>query len=220
MKKVVCIFLMFFSILVLRPVPNTHAVIAVTDITANKTLLATYAKMTVIFTKLSAMYTVAKTHLDTAVEVEAMMSDAYETHETIKNFDIQEFVDDFKNLDDVGSDNPFGRIDAFQGVVLNKEASGFGMVDFVTDQKNRIKRLKRLAKLKIASLKNMGKASRDIKERESGQITAQSTATLAALATMEKQRKEREENSKAKGKKREKDKVKEMGAVYKAMGKS
>ncbi len=217
MKKYAVLLLMLFCFQLVVPTPPASALV-VTDVTANKTLLAIYAKFTAMFAKLSSMYTVSKGHLDSAVEVENMMSDAYDTYTTIVNLDLEEIIEDFQSDDGLYSDNPFGRLGTVQNITEEKVSLGQGNIDFATSQKNRIKNLRRLSKLKIASVKNMGKANRDIPQRKSNQITAQSTTTLAILASIEQREKERKaletERLKKEGKKAESH----MGKIYGLIG--
>ena len=219
MKKAIQVLMMMCVLFVAVPPPPSASVLAVTDVTANKTLLAAYAKMTAIFTKLSAMYTVGKTHLDTAVEVEGMMSDAYDTYDTIVNLDLQEIIEDFKSSDGLYTDNPFGRLTAVQGFVEGKVSLGQDTIDYAVSLKNRVKNIERLAKLKIAAIKNMGKASKDVNDRKSNQITAQSVAILAALAALEEQEKKEKAIAKGNAKKVEKEAILDMSSIYSAMGK-
>ncbi len=210
MKKFLLILLMLS--VQFAPISRASAGMVVFDPTTNKTLMA-------IWTKLVSMYTLAKQHLDTAVEIENMASDANSTYQTITNLDIKQIADDFKSGDVFDGTGPFGKLGVIQFEVEDKVSRGQDNVDYAVAQKNRIQNLRRLAKLKSASLKNMGKASKDLKARDSGQITAQSTATLAALATMDENRKEQAALAEAKAKKDRKRSMRGMTKIYKAMGK-
>ncbi|MFQ5598873.1 MAG: hypothetical protein ACE5GK_12610 [Nitrospiria bacterium] len=209
-KKVSLILVILFLNLSVSP-PPANAIVTF-DPTANKTLMA-------IWTKLTVMYTTIKAHLDTAVEMEEMMSDAHSTYQTISNLDISEIAADFQSGEILNGAGPFGKLGMLQLEIEDKVSAGEDHLDYAVAQKNRIQNLRRLAKLKAASFKNMGKASRDLKERDSGQITAQSTATLAALATLEENRKEKTAIAAAEAKNEEKKTIRRMGEIYTAMGK-
>ena len=205
--------------LVLFAATPVYATMPVNDPLANKTLLAMWGKITAMAAKINQMYTVAKGHFDSAVEVEELLSEAHSTYETVINLDVNEIAESFKTggeLDDVG---PFGQLGAIQQGVEDKVSTGEDTVDFAAAKMNRIKNIERLSKLKAASFKNMGKASKNLKERDSDQITAQSTSTLAALEALKQQEKEQERLANGKIKKEEEKETLGMGNVYGAMGK-
>ncbi len=217
MKKFSLLIGMLLLFSVVTPLPKASALM-VTDVTANKTLLAAYAKMTAIFTKLSAMYTVGKAHLESAVEMENMISDAHSTYQTLSNLDLKELAEDFKSGDVLEGAGSFGTLGAIQDEVDSKVSTGGSTVDFGVSQKNRIQNLQRLGKLKMASVENMGKASTDLKERDSSQITAQSTATLAMLASIEQREKEQKALEAEKAEKAGQKTESHMGSIYGLMG--
>jgi len=212
---------LFLSILVLFHltivVPPASALV-VTDVTANKTLLAVYAKMTAVWTKLAAMASVAKDHYDSAVEVEQIISDANQTYQTISNFDLNNIAAEFQSGDALEYAGDFNTLGTIQGAINDKVGVGESNVDFVSFQASRIKNIQRLGKLKYESAKNLVKASTDLKERDSNQITAQSTTTLAMLAALEERRKEQEALEAAKAEKEGQKSESHMGNIYRAMG--
>ncbi len=205
-------FVLIILLLLVAVPPRPATAIMTFDPTANKTLMAIWGKLTV-------MYTTIKGHLDTAVEMEEIMSDANATYQTISNLDISEIAEDFKSGDILNGAGPFGKLGMLQLEIEDKVSAGEDHVDYAVAQKNRIQNLRRLAKLKTASFKNMGKASRDLKERDSSQITAQSTATLAALATIEEDRKGKKAIAEARAKNEERKTIRQLGKIYTAMGK-
>ncbi|MFQ5588174.1 MAG: hypothetical protein ACE5F7_04980 [Nitrospiria bacterium] len=218
MKKRRSVLLMLLLLHLVVPSPGSAMV--VNDPAANKTLLAVYAKMTAILSKLKATYDVAKGHLDSAVEVERVLSDAHSTYQTIANLDMNEIAEEFQRGDLLEDAGPFGMLGAVQEGVEGTVSTGEGNVDYAVSLKNRVKNLKRLGRLRKASVKNMNKASKNIRERDSGQITAQSTATLAMLAAIEQREKEKKRLEEAAAEKKEEKNISSMGNIYKTMGKN
>lgn len=212
--------ILFTMILVSVAMPGTYASaqLAVNDPLANQTLLATWAKTVAMATKISQIYTTAKGHLDSAVEVENMIKDANSTYQTLSNLDLNQIAADFKSGDVLENAGPFGTLGAIQDEVDSKVSTAGSNVDFAVSQKNRIQNLRRLGKLKMASVENMGKASTDLKERDSSQITAQSTATLAMLASIEQGEKEKKALEAEKAEKSSQKSVSSMGKIYGLMG--
>lgn len=192
--------------------PKPAKAIMTFDPTANKTLMAIWSKLTV-------MYTTLKGHLDTAVEIEEIMAEAHKSYQTISNLDLSQIAEDFKSGGLISSAGRFEKLGAIQLEIENKISRGKDHIDYAVAQKNRIQNLIRLARLKAASFENMSKASLDLKERDSAQITAQSTATLAALATIEASQKGKRALASAKAKNEEKKTMNRMAKIYTAMGK-
>jgi len=217
MKRAVFFLLVILILNLSLPVPSAKALVTF-DPTVNKTLVAIWAKVTAMFKVVKDQYLVVKAQLDAAVEIEDVLANAHATYQTIANLDISEIAEDFKSGDIMNGVGPFGRLGMLQLEIEDKISSGEDHIDYAIAQKNRIQNLRRLGRLKVASFRNMGKASRDLKARDSGQITAQSTATLAALATMEENRKGKRAISEAKARNQQKKSMRRMAKIYTAMG--
>jgi hypothetical protein len=91
-------------------------------------------------------------------------------------------------------------------------------VDFVKGQLGRIDALETMIGMQDAAARNVQTAAKDLDARASGQITAQSTATLSALAATEEQRRQQQDMAQASEQQRQSDLLSDSATLYRAIG--
>ncbi|MHB8454003.1 MAG: hypothetical protein ACYDDO_04740 [Acidiferrobacterales bacterium] len=138
-----------------------------------------YGELVSIYSELEQSYTTLSNQLQTLQDLKSITTQAQQSYDSIRNKDYYALAGRLApalKLDAVSATQ--ARIEA----LLNKDPANRPAYEIELRQ---LKNIAALMKLQGAASQNLNGASRDLNSRDSGQVTAQSAATLAALAAAE-----------------------------------
>lgn len=202
----------FVLVLALGMVRPAAAIFGVGDISTDP---AAYAQMTQMIAQMKEMYENAKKQLDTLTSVQSTIRDAQEAYESLSNVDLKSFAEGFKPRNFAASKD---KINALRADLAQMESTGDRAASFYQYQYGRLANLESLAILQAVSSTNTERAAGKVSPAASAQITAQSTASLAALAATQEQRHQQEDLANANARKAERDAIFNTKGIYNAMG--
>lgn len=204
MKKLI---VFTFALAVANP---AHAFLGIGDVTFDP---QSYGELGKIYQASMEMYKTAKQQLDSLASIEKKISEAQQAYDTLASFDLKQVAQGLKP--DTSNTKSFAVMRAEVGRIEDSAGQNAGYVSY---QLSRIDQLENLDILQRAAAKNTDQSTGKINQATSEQITAQSTATLAALGAAEEQRRVQEDYAKAAGAKAVVDSLGDSKNVYEAMG--
>ena len=151
------------------------------------------AQVIAVYEQTVELYNNAKDQLKTAAEINKTIYEAEQAYDAIVNFDLKATANKMFGFN--SSQGSEGRW-KIQGLVndLNKmESTGRNTGRFYDYQFGRLENMKAMFEFQEAAAENIESATEDIPVRQSGQITAQSTASMSALMAAEDLRRQQEE---------------------------
>jgi hypothetical protein len=177
----------------------------------------TEAQVTAVYKQTVELYHNAKDQLQTAAEMNRTIYDAQQAYDSIVNFDLRATAD--KMFGFSSSSGAEGRW-KIQGLVndLNRmESTGRNTGRFYTYQAGRLENMQAMFDYQEQAAKNITAATKDIPERQSAQITAQSAASTAALMAAEDIRRQEEEAKKAQADEQDRQGFYDSKSVYRGL---
>ncbi len=195
MRHIKILFLLLFS-------NNAYAVLGAGDIVWDPKL---EAQVIALYQQTVELYDNAKDHLKTAAEINQTIYEAEQAYDAIVNFNLKKAANEMFGFN--SSQGASGRW-KMQGLLndLNvMENTGKNTGRFYDYQLGRLENMKAMFEFQEAAVENIEEASTDIPQRQSTQITAQSTASMAALMAAEDLRRQNEEAENAAAMKRDSD---------------
>lgn len=190
---------------------NAYAVLGVGDVVNDPQANSQFMTM---IAQAKEMYENAKKQLDGMVAIERTIKEANESYEILSNLDLGKAV---KGL--MPGKNSTKSFAALRGEVASIEGNASNTAGTVSGNMYRMGQLENLELIRSAAAGNVQQSSGKMNAATSAQITAQSTASLAALAASEEQRRTKEDVAREAGKKQEYNNLGDSKNVYEAMGK-
>lgn len=188
------------------------AVLGVGDLSFDPTV---YGEISALYKQTVDLYKTAKEQLDGLVKIERTINDAKAAYDMLANTDIKRMF--ARILPDFSDAKSFA---ALRSEIARAEGEGIYAKEFVQFQHSRLAQLERLVLLKKATNKNLEDSAGRMSGAKAENITAQSTAALAALAATEQQRALEEELARTRDAKAIQDELRNAGRVYEAIGKT
>jgi len=175
------------------------------------------AQVIAVYDQTVALYNNAKDQLKTAAEINRTIYDAEQAYEAIVNFDLKATAN--KMFGFRSSQGAEGRW-KIQGLLndLNKmESTGRNTGRFYDYQFGRLENMRAMFDFQEVAAENIESATEDIPVRQSGQITAQSTASMSALLAAEDLRRQQEQVEKAQAGEHDRRRFYESKNIYRAL---
>lgn len=185
MKQLVISFLLIISSLHIN---TAHAVAGVGDITFDPT---TYGAVYDSYEVAKKAYQNAQSMLKKVSDTNKTINDAYKSYDKIKNFDFKRSVNALK-FNRTKNANGVDKIDALRSDLSRSWSTTHSDGNFLKYNTQRINDLEELITIQDVSAKNANDANKDIGQKESARITAQSAASIAALQAAREQRDQQE----------------------------
>jgi uncharacterized phage infection (PIP) family protein YhgE len=201
--------LIFIALALVGPVRPAFAVGTVTYDPA------VYAQVTTLLAQVKEMYANAKQQLDQISQVQKTIREAHEAYDSLSNLDLKSFSDGFQPHNIKTNRD---KINALRADLSRMESAGDRSTSYIQSQYGRIANLENLLTLQAASRANTARASEKVNPATSAQITAQSTAALAALAATQEQRAQQEELARINARIAESEAIFNTRGLYNAMG--
>ena len=175
------------------------------------------AQVIAVYEQTVELYDNAKDQLKTAAEMNRTIYEAEQAYEAIVNFDIKATASKMFGFN--SSQGSEGRW-KIQGLVndLNKmESTGRNTGRFYDYQLGRLENMQAMFEFQEAAAENIESATEDIPVRQSGQITAQSTASMSALLAAEDLRRQQEQVEKEQAAEHDRQRFYDSKHVYRAL---
>ncbi len=175
------------------------------------------AQVIAVYDQTVELYNNAKDQLQTAAEINKTIYEAEQAYEAIVNFDLKATANKMFGFN--SSKGSVGRW-KIQGLVndLNKmESTGRNTGRFYDYQFGRQENKKAMFYFQEAAAENIESATEDIPVRQSGQITAQSTASTAAMMAAEELRRQDEDSRRAKANQDDQDAFFRSSDIYRGL---
>ncbi len=163
-------------VLSLSGIPPAHAILGIGDVSFDPT---NYGELVSIYSELQQSYTTLTNQLETLQDLRSLIARAQQSYDSVRNKDYYALA---PRLAPALADHRLAAARARIEALLQKDPANRPAYEI---QLRQLGNIAALTKLQGAASRNVGAASGDLDQRDSGQVTAQSTATLAALAATE-----------------------------------
>ena len=206
------------AILALIALPmNARAIFGVGDISFDPTV---YAEIIKLYEQGKELYKSAMDQLDRLDKMQRTIAEAHQAYDRLVNVDVHKMAEDLKPGKYMKYANGENRFRLMRAELSNLRDGIEGNVDFIRGQLGRIDALETLVGVQDAAAGNMQAAAKDLDDRRSNQITAQSTATLSALAAAEAQRHQQQDMALVQERAQQQAIVLDALKIYQALGSS
>ena len=169
---------------------NAYAIGGISDVVWDPKL---EAQVVAVYKQTVDLYTNAKEQLQTAAEINRTIYEAEQAYDAIVNFDLRATAEKAFGLKSTQGADGRWKIQALLNDLNRMESTGRNTGRFYSYQLGRLENMQAMLDYQEQASQNVQTATQDIPERQSGQITAQSTASTAALLAAEDLRRQREE---------------------------
>jgi hypothetical protein len=156
----------------------------------------TEAQVMAVYKQTVELYDNAKEQLQTAAEINRTIYDAQQAYDAIVNFDLRATADKMFGFSSSSGAEGRWKIQGLLNDLNRMESTGRNTGRFYTYQVGRLENMQAMFDYQEQAANNITAATEDIPERQSAQITAQSTASVAALMAAEDIRRQEEEAKK------------------------
>ena len=206
------------AILALIALPmNARAIFGVGDISFDPTV---YAEIIKLYEQGKELYKSAMDQLDRLDKMQRTIAEAHQAYDRLVNVDVHKMAEDLKPGKYMKYANGENRFRLMRAELSNLRDGIEGDVGFIQGQLGRIDALETLVGVQNAAAGNMQAAAKDLDDRRSNQITAQSTATLSALAAAEAQRHQQQDMALVQERAQQQAIVLDALKIYQALGSS
>ena len=206
------------AILALIALPmNARAIFGVGDISFDPTV---YAEIIKLYEQGKELYKSAMDQLDRLDKMQRTIAEAHQAYDRLVNVDVHKMAEDLKPGKYMKYTNGENRFRLMRAELSNLRDGIEGDVGFIQGQLGRIDALETLVGVQNAAAGNMQAAAKDLDDRRSNQITAQSTATLSALAAAEAQRHQQQDMALVQERAQQQAIVLDALKIYQALGSS
>jgi hypothetical protein len=195
--------------------PAAHALFGVGDITYDPTV---YAEVLKLYEQGKELYKTTMDQLDRLDKMQRTITEAHQAYDRLVNLNLHKIAEDLKPGKYMKYDNSENRFRMMRAELSHLRYGVESNVDFVRGQLGRIDALETMVGMQDAAARNAQTAAKDLDARTSGQITAQSTATLSALAAAEEQRRQQQDMAQASEQQRQSDLLSDSANLYRAIG--
>lgn len=191
--------------------PPAHAIFGIGDVSYDPTV---HAELVSMYNQAVEAYKVADQTLQRMQKMQETVEEASRAYDKLVNLDLNKVAEGLKPGQYMKTANNSNRIRAMRAELARLKNNSEGTARFVDGQLSRIDDLEKMVGLQDAAVANAAKASTDVDVRRSGQITAQSTATLSALAAAEEQRRQTSDLAMAAEAQRQRELLNESAKIY------
>ncbi len=179
---------------------------------------ANHAELVAMFSEMKDYYNTAIQQLDRLDSVQNTLTNAYASYNRIKNLDLHTIAEGLSPGIYLRTDPD--KIAALRDELMREAGNSDADKGYVESQIQNIADLQSLAGLEAAGNANVQAASSDLSEKDAAQVTAQSTATLAALSAAEAQRRKQHDMAAAQATRQQQGGLDAAANLYGAMGDS
>jgi len=150
------------------------------------------AQVIAVYDQTVELYNNAKDQLKTAAEINKTIYEAEQAYDAIVNFDLKATANKMFGFNSSQGSEGRWKIQGLLNDLNNMESTGRNTGRFYDYQFGRLENMKAMFEFQEAAAENIESATEDIPVRQSGQITAQSTASIAAMMAAEDMRRQDE----------------------------
>ncbi len=175
------------------------------------------AQVIAVYDQTVAMYKTAKQQLQTAAEINRTLYDAEQAYDAIVNHDLRATAERMFGFQSVGGAEGRWKIQGLLNDLNRMEATGRNTGRFYSYQRGRLENMQAMFDYQQQASENIRQATTDIPERQSAQITAQSTASTAALLAAEDLRRQDEAARQAQADEQARRGFYDSGAIYRGL---
>jgi len=175
------------------------------------------AQVIAVYDQTVELYNNAKDQLKTAAEMNRTIYEAEQAYDAIVNFDLKATASKMFGFNSSQGNEARWKI---QGLLtdLNKmESTGRNTGRFYDYQLGRLENMQAMFDFQESAAQNIEMATEDIPVRQSGQITAQSTASMSALMAAEDLRRQQEQVEKEQAAQHDRQRFYESKHIYRAL---
>lgn len=172
---------------------EAYAVGGVSDIVWDPKL---EAQVIAVYDQTIELYNNAKSQLQTAAEINQTIYEAEQAFDAIVNFDLRATAEKMFGFNSSQGAQGRWKIQGLLNDLNRMESTGHSTGRFFDYQVGRLENMQAMFDFQEQAAENIAAATEDIPERQSAQITAQSTASVAALLAAEDLRRQHEEAEK------------------------
>ncbi len=204
----------FAILIILFIVKDVHAIGGAGDVVWDPKL---EAQVIAVYNQTVELYNNAKDQLKTAAEMNRTIYEAEQAYDAIVNFDLKVTANQMFGFDSAQGAEGRWKI---QGLLtdLNKmESAGRNTGRFYDYQLGRLANMQAMFDFQESAAENITAATEDIPVRQSGQITAQSTASMSALMAAEDLRQQQAQVEKAQAAQYDRQRFYDSKHIYRAL---
>ena len=171
----------------LAAMPTANAFWGIGDVTFDP---SSYAALGENLAQLKNMYDTMMKQFDRLDKMQQTIAKASEAYDRLTNLDLHQMADGLTPGRYMKNARGLEGIQAARSEITRIKGDAQGNVYMIKDQLSRLDDLEQMVGLQAVAANNAKKSSTDLDQRQTSQITAQSTSVLAALATAEEQRRQ------------------------------
>jgi len=176
------------------------------------------AQVVAVYDQTVELYNNAKDQLKTAAEMNKTIYDAEQAYDAIVNFDLKATANKMFGFHSSQGSEGRWKIQGLLNDLNRMESTGRNTGRFYDYELGRLENMQAMFKFQEATAENIENATEDIPVRQSGQITAQSTASMSALLAAEDLRRQQEQVEKAKAAQYDRQRFYDSKHIYRALG--
>ena len=177
----------------------------------------TEAQVTALYHQTVDLYNTAKAQLQTAAEMNRTIYDAQQAYDAVVNFNLRATAQKMFGFKSSAGAEGRWKIQGLLNDLNRMESTGHNTGRFYEYQVGRMENMQAMFDYQEQAADNITTATQDIPERQSAQITAQSTASTAALMAAEDIRRQEEEAKKAQSDEQDRQGFYDSKSVYRGL---
>ncbi|PCH58888.1 MAG: hypothetical protein COC14_00215 [Burkholderiaceae bacterium] len=175
------------------------------------------AQVIAVYEQTVELYNNAKDQLKTAAEINKTIYEAEQAYDAIVNFDLKATANKMFGFDSSQGNEGRWKIQGLINDLDKMESTGVNTGRFYDYQFGRLENMKAMFEFQEAAAENIASATQDIPVRQSGQITAQSTASMSALLAAEDMRRQEEAARRAQANQDDQDAFFRSSDIYRGL---
>jgi hypothetical protein len=175
------------------------------------------AQVIAVYKQTVELYENAKARLQTAAEMNKTIYEAEQAYDAIVNFDLDATAQKMFGFDSSQGAEGRWKIQGLLNDLNRMESTGRNKGRFFAYQTGRLKNMQAMFDYQEQAAENITAASEDIPVRQSAQITAQSTASVAALLAAEDLRRQQEGVEKEQADEQDRQGFYDSSSVYRGL---
>jgi len=176
------------------------------------------AQVIAVYDQTVELYNNAKDQLKTAAEMNKTIYEAEQAYDAIVNFDLKATANKMFGFNSSQGSEGRWKIQGLLNDLNRMESTGRNTGRFYDYQFGRLENMKAMFEFQEAAADNIESATEDIPVRQSGQITAQSTASMSALLAAEDLRRQQEQVKKEQAAEHDRQRFYDSKYIYRALG--
>jgi len=175
------------------------------------------AQVIALYDQTIELYNNAKDQLKTAAEINQTIYEAEQAYDAIVNFDLKATANKMFGFNSSQGNEARWKIQGLLNDLNKMESTGRNTGRFYDYQFGRLENMQAMFEFQEAAAKNIESATEDIPVRQSGQITAQSTASMSALLAAEDLRRQQEQVEKEQAVQHDRQRFYDSKHIYRAL---